>query len=66
VKQQCLSDDFITINDNTKRFARGLYAKQNGGERELDSGGQRERERERERKRVCVYECETEHRRKRK
>jgi hypothetical protein len=43
VKQQCLSDDFIAINDNTKRFAMGFYAKCNGGERELDSG---EKERE--------------------
>jgi len=38
VKQRCLSDDFIAINYNTKSFAMGLYAKQNGGERELDSG----------------------------
>ncbi len=52
MKQWCLSDNFIATNDNTKRFARGLNAKQNGGERELDSGGQRERERERES--VCV------------
>jgi hypothetical protein len=58
VKQRCLSDDFITIIENMKRFARGLNAKQNGGERELDS---RERERERERESVC----ETEHRTKR-
>jgi hypothetical protein len=33
------------INDKLERFARGLYAKQNGRERELDSG---ETERERE------------------
>jgi hypothetical protein len=46
VKQWCLSDDFIMINDNTKRFAMGLYAKRNGGERELAS-------RETERERVC-------------
>jgi hypothetical protein len=43
-----LSDDFIVINDKLERFARGLYAKQNGRERELDSG-ETERERERER-----------------
>jgi len=35
------------INDNAKRFARCLYAKWDGGERELDSG-------EPERERVCV------------
>jgi hypothetical protein len=40
-----------------KRFAMGLYAKQNGGEREL-AGGETERERE------CV--CEAERMRKRK
>ncbi len=41
------------INDNTKRFAMGLYAKCNGGERELASGDtERERERERERQSV--------------
>ncbi len=38
MKQRCLSDDFIVINDDLKRFARGLNAKWNGGERELDSG----------------------------
>jgi hypothetical protein len=38
MKQQCLSEDFIAISDNTKRFAMGFYAKRNGGERELDSG----------------------------
>ena len=39
MKQQwCESEQFIENNDNVKRFARGLYAKQNGGERELDSG----------------------------
>ncbi len=43
MKQQCLSEDFIAINDNTERFAMGFYAKCNGGERELDS---RETERE--------------------
>ena len=43
MKQWCLSDDFIAINDKLERFARGLYGKQNGGERELDS---RETERE--------------------
>ncbi len=32
VKQRCLSEDFIAINDNTKRFGKGLYAKHNGGE----------------------------------
>jgi hypothetical protein len=37
----------IAINDNMKRFAMGLYAKQNGGERELASG-------ETERESVCV------------
>ena len=47
MKQRCLSEDFIAINDNTKMFAMGLYAKHNGGERELDSG-------EIERERVCV------------
>jgi hypothetical protein len=38
LKQRCLSDNFIAINDDLKRFARGLYAKWNGGGRELDSG----------------------------
>jgi hypothetical protein len=38
VKQRCLSEDFIAINDYTKRFAMGLNAKHNGGERELASG----------------------------
>jgi len=38
VKQRCLSDDFIVINDNTERFVMGFYAKHNGGETELDSG----------------------------
>ncbi len=33
-----MSDDFIAIKDNTQRFAWGLYAKWNGGGRELDSG----------------------------
>jgi hypothetical protein len=47
VKQRCLSEDFIAINDNKKRFAMGLYAKCNGGERELAN---RETERE------CVCE----------
>jgi hypothetical protein len=32
-----LSDDFIAINDKLTRLAWGLYAKQNGRERELDS-----------------------------
>jgi hypothetical protein len=40
-----MSDDFIVINDKLERFAKGLYAKWNGGERELDSG---------EKKRVSV------------
>jgi hypothetical protein len=44
-----LSEDFIAINGNTKWFAMGLYAKWNGGERELASG-QTERE--------CVWEAE--------
>ena len=38
MKQWCLSGDFIAINDNRKRIAGGLYAKWNGGERELDIG----------------------------
>ena len=38
MKQRCLSQDFIVINDYTKRFAMGLYAKCNGGERELANG----------------------------
>ncbi len=38
MKQQCLSEDFIVISDNMERIARGLYAKYNGGERELASG----------------------------
>ncbi len=46
MKQWCLSEDFIAIYDTTKRFAMGLYAKRNGGERELASG-------ETERERVC-------------
>jgi hypothetical protein len=50
-----LSEDFIAINDNTKRFAMGLYAKHNGGERELSS-----RETERERERVRGRACEKE------
>jgi hypothetical protein len=33
-----LSDDFIAINDKLERFARGLYAKRNGRELELESG----------------------------
>ena len=37
MKQRCLSDDFIAINDNTERFAMGFCEKCNGGERELDS-----------------------------
>jgi hypothetical protein len=44
-----LSDNFIAINHDLKRFARGLYAKQNEGERELDS-------RETERERQCINE----------
>ncbi len=40
-----MSDDFIAINDKLERFAKGLYAKWNGGERELDRG---------ETKRECV------------
>jgi hypothetical protein len=46
-----LSDDFIVINDRLERFARGLYVKQNGRERELDS---RETEREREGERQSI------------
>ncbi len=38
MKQRCLSEDFIAINDNIERIARGLFAKCNGGERELASG----------------------------
>jgi hypothetical protein len=49
VKQLCLSEDFIAINDNTKRFAMGFYAKRNGGERELARGDP-------QRERVCVCE----------
>jgi hypothetical protein len=48
VKQWSLSEDIIAINDNMKRFAKGLYAKHNGGERELANG-----ETERERDIVC-------------
>ena len=33
-----MSDDFIAINHKLERFDKGLYAKQNGRERELDSG----------------------------
>ncbi len=44
MKQRCLSEDFIAIIDNM--FTMGLYAKRNGGERELAS---RETERECER-----------------
>jgi hypothetical protein len=47
VKQRCSSDEFIAINDKLERFARALYAKWNGRERELDSG-------ETERERECV------------
>ncbi len=54
MKQQHLSDNFITINDNKKRFSRGLYAKCKGGEREL---AYRETEKE------SLWEAE--HRRKR-
>ncbi len=54
VKQRCLSEDFIASNDNIKMIARGLYAKLNGGERELASG---------ETEKESVWE--TEHRRKR-
>jgi hypothetical protein len=35
VKQQCLPDDFIAINDKLKRFDRDLYAKQNGKESKI-------------------------------
>ncbi len=38
MKQRCLSDNFIAINDKLERFVRGLYAKRNGGKRELDRG----------------------------
>ncbi len=38
LKQRCLSDNFIAINDDLIRLARGLYTKWNGGGRELDSG----------------------------
>ncbi len=38
MKQRYLTEDFIAINDNMERIARGLYAKRNGGERELSSG----------------------------
>jgi hypothetical protein len=38
VNQWCLSDDFIAINDNMNKFAKGLCAKHNGGERELATG----------------------------
>ncbi len=37
MKQLCLPEDFIAINDDTERIARGLHAKRNGGERELSS-----------------------------
>ncbi len=46
-----MSEDFFVINDNTKRFAMGLYAKCNGGESKLANG-----ETERERERVCERE----------
>jgi hypothetical protein len=49
VKQRCLSEDFTAISDDMKRFAMGLYAKWNGGERELAN-----EETERERESVCV------------
>ncbi len=55
MKQRCLSEDFFAINDNMKRFAMGLYAKCNGGERELAS---RDTQRERERVRGRAYEKE--------
>jgi hypothetical protein len=45
VTQRCLSEDFIAINDDTKRFAMCFYAKRNGGERELCS---------RDQERVCM------------
>jgi hypothetical protein len=48
-----LSDDFIVINDKLKRFARGLYAKQKEGERELDRGKELDRG-ETDRERECV------------
>ncbi len=41
------TEDFIAINDNTKRFVMGLYAKCNRGERELAG---------RETERMCVCE----------
>ena len=52
MKQQYSSDVFIAINDKLERFARGLYAKWNGRERELDCG---ETERERERVREAEH-----------
>jgi hypothetical protein len=55
VKQQCLSDDFIVINDKLKRFAKGLYAKWKEGERELDRG-----ETDRERESVCERDIASE------
>ena len=54
VEQRCLYEDFIVINENTKRFAMGFYAKHNGGERGQDST---------ETERECAWE--TEHMRKR-
>ncbi len=52
MKQQCLSDDFIAINDKLTRLAWGLYAKQNGRERELDSKVIERAEREHERQSI--------------
>ncbi len=43
MKQRCLSNDVITINDKIQRSAMGLYIQWKEGERELDS---RETERE--------------------
>ncbi len=50
MKQQCLSNDFVTINDEMRMFASGLYAKPKEGEKSYIV------ERQREREKVCVWQ----------
>jgi hypothetical protein len=55
VKQRCLSEDFIVINDKLERSDRVFYFKQRFRGREQDTG-ETERERERERQRIVERE----------
>ncbi len=49
MKQRCLSDEFIAVNNKWERFAMGFYVQWKEGERELDSG---------DTERVCAGEAE--------